>query len=540
MLLPRPDSVVSGTGAFALTAQTTVVAPAELRATASWLQGALRPATGLALGDSVIPGTKNGAIELAIDESLGKESYRLAVETSGISVEGGDSAGVFYGCQTLLQLLPVEIYRRATVSDVAWKIPAIRITDSPRFGWRGVMLDVSRQFMPKHDVLRFIDLMAMHKLNVFHFHLTDDQGWRIEIKKYPLLTEISSWRTESQVGCGDDRPTDGRPHGGFYTQDDIREIVAYAAARQVTVLPEIEMPGHAQALLAAYPEYGVTGNTVDVCTRWGIFEDVANAEDQTIQFFCDVLDEVAELFPSELVHVGGDECPRVQWAADPRTQELMRERGITREADVQVWFMTQIGAHLSTLGKRMVGWDELLEGPLPDGTIISSWRGMTGAITAARRGYDVVSCPFDVVYLDYRQSEGADEPIPVAMPLTVEDVYAFEPVPAELTEEQAKHVLGGQANIWTEYMDNPRTVDFFTFPRLSAIAEVLWTRGDRSYAELEPRLAEHLKRLDAVGVEYRHTSGPTPWQTRPGIPGRPTTRKAWQEFGEELVADIKE
>lgn len=556
MLLPRPDSFHAGNGSFTLSAETVIVAPAELWRSAQFLAGALRPATGLPLIGQVLgpepagahaatPPAGDGssgdnAIVLTLDESLAPEAYRLTVTPAGVRIAGGTTAGVFYGSQSLLQLLPPEIYRRATVPGLTWQVPTVEIVDEPRFGWRGVMLDVGRHFMPKHDVLRFIDLMAMHKLNVLHFHLTEDQGWRIEIRKYPRLTEVASWRAESQIGAGEDRPGDGRPHGGFYTQDDIREIVCYAAARQINVLPEIEMPGHAQAVIAAYPEYGVTGEHLEVGTRWGIIENVANAEQRTVDFFCDVLDEVIELFPWRYVHVGGDECPRTQWAADPRTQELMRERGITREADVQTWFMQQIGAHLRARGRTMVGWDELLEGELPEGTVISSWRGMTGAITAAKRGYDVVSCPFDVVYLDYRQSTGADEPIPVAIPLTVDDVYAFEPIPAGLTEAEATHILGGQANIWTEYMDSPRTVDFFAYPRLSAIAEVLWSREKDSLPGLRARLDEHLRRLDAIGVEYRHTSGPRPWQTRPGIPGRPATREAWQAFTDELVADIKE
>jgi len=550
MLLPRPHTVTAGAGRFTLTPTTTIAAPEALTAEAIWLGSALRPATGLPLPHSVIPegGVMPGAsardaagqITLGLDGSLGAEAYRLTVAERGVTIDGGGAAGVFYGCQSLLQLLPPEIYRRATTPGADWSIPAVAVQDSPRFGWRGAMLDVARHFMPKHDVLRFIDLMAMHKLNVLHLHLTDDQGWRIEITKYPRLTDVSSWRSESQVGAQEGCPGDGRPHGGFYTQLDIREIVGYAAARHITVVPEIEMPGHVQAMLAAYPEYGVTGKPIDVATRWGIIEDVANAEESTIAFFCDVLDEVMELFPSEFVHVGGDECPRVQWAADPRTEQLMRERGITREADLQSWFMAQIGAHLSARGKRMVGWDELLEGPVPEGTVISSWRDMTGAVTAATRGYDVISCPTSVAYLDFRQSDRPDEPIPVAMPVTVPDAYAFEPVPPQLTAEQAAHVLGGQANIWTEHMDSPRTVDFFAFPRLSAIAEALWSRGDRDYTEFEPRLTEHLKRLDAIGVEYRHASGPLPWQTRPGIPGRPVGREEWQRFTDELVLQIKD
>jgi hexosaminidase len=293
VLLPRPDTVSAGTGRFTLTPHTTIVAPATLLNEALRLGAALRPATGLPLATGPLPagdGAAEGAITLAVDTGLGAESYRLLATERGVEIAGGDAAGVFYGCQSLLQLLPPEIYRRAPTVGIDWAIPAVTLQDSPRFGWRGAMLDVARHFMPKHDVLRFIDLMAMHKLNVLHLHLTDDQGWRIEIKKYPRLTEISSWRKESQVGAQPDCPGDGRPHGGFYTQGDLREIVGYAATRHITVVPEIEMPGHVQAVLAAYPEYGVTGAPIDVATRWGIIEDVANAVSsaRTIVFWpCD-------------------------------------------------------------------------------------------------------------------------------------------------------------------------------------------------------------------------------------------------------------
>ncbi len=538
MLLPRPATLLPGDGAFEITDRTVIVAPADLSRVTPWLQAALRAATGFPLDSTATPDSPTGAITLAVAGELGPEAYRLTSGAAGVRIIGGSPAGVFYGAQALLQLLPPQVYRKAPTGAVAWTVPAVTIEDAPRFGWRGVMLDVARHFMPKHDVLRFIDLMAMHRLNVLQLHLTDDQGWRLEIKGYPRLTEIGGWRSESQVGARPDCPGDGRPHGGFYTQDDIREIVAYAGARNITVVPEIEMPGHVQAVLAAHPDYGVTGQELDVGTRWGIIDHVANAEETTVRFFCDVLDEVAEIFPSEFIHVGGDECPRRQWEDDPRTQQLMRERGITREADVQAWFMGRIGEHLTGLGRRMVGWDEILEGEIPAGSVVSSWRGLQGAITAARKGIDVVSCPDNRVYLDFRQSDGPDEPIPVAIPLTVERAYGFEPVPPELDAAAARHILGGQANIWTEHMDSPRTVDFFAFPRLCAIAEVLWSHGPKDLDDFRRRLTEHLRRLDEIGVEYRHADGPRPWQRRPGIPGRPTSMADWMARTEALVADI--
>jgi hexosaminidase len=279
---------------------------------------------------------------------------------------------------------------------------------------------------------------------------------------------------------------------------------------------------------------------IAVGTEWGIFEDVLNTEQSTVDFYTDVLDEVMELFPGTWIGIGGDECPKAQWQADPRTQELMRQRGLADEEELQAWFIGRLDSHLTAAGRRTFGWDEILEGnaTMSPGATVASWRGMTGAVTAARRGYDVVACPDDQVYLDYRQSEGPDEPIPVSIPLTLADVYAFEPVPAVLDEAEARHVLGGQANIWTEHMDSPRTVDFFAFPRLCAVAEALWTTEPRDFDDFSTRLAVHLGRLDAIGVEYRHESGPLPWQQRPGVPGRPASREEREAYIASVVANI--
>jgi hexosaminidase len=534
-LIPRPNSMSSASGEFVLDASTRISAPDELTGVASWLAGALRPPTGLPLREGDGDGT---GITLALSNRLGPEAYRLETTPGGVRITGGDAAGVFYGAQVLLQLLPPAIYRKARVEGTHWAVPAVTIEDSPRFTWRGVMLDVARHFMPKHDVLRFIDLLAMHRFNTLHLHLTEDQGWRIEIKRYPLLTEVGSWRHETQVGGALDSPTDGRPHGGFYTQDDIREIVAYASERAITIVPEIDVPGHSQAAIAAYPELGVGGQPREVFTRFGVNYNVLNTEESTVRFYLDVFDEVMDLFPGEFIGVGGDECPKEQWMADSRTQQLLRERGLADEEELQTWFIRRLDDHITARGRRLYGWDEILEGELAPNATVASWRGMTGAAVAIARGHDVVACPDDVVYLDYRQSELPDEPIPVSISLTLEDVYAFEPVPAGLTDEEAKHVLGGQANIWTEHMDSPRTVDYFAFPRLCAVAEALWSSGNRSFGEFKNRLDSHLARLDSVGVEYRHESGPLPWQKRPGIPGRPASREERALAIAELVANI--
>ncbi len=532
-VLPRPRVLTALDGAFTLTSETRLAADEPLAAAAHLLRSVVGRATGFALDNA-----PDASIELRVDDTLAAEGYRLRVSPDAVRIEAATETGALWAVQTLLQLLPAAVHRAAPLPGIRWSIPAVAIEDEPRFAWRGAMLDVARHFLPVREVLRFIDLLALHRLNTLHLHLTDDQGWRIEILRYPRLTEFGSWRPESQVGAGETAGFDGRPHGGFYRQDDIREIVAYAAARGITVVPEIELPGHAQSALAAYPELGVTGESVQTWTEWGINHNVFNVEESTIEFLCHVFDEVVELFPSPFVHVGGDECPKDQWRADPRTQERMRELGVADEHALQSWFISRIGAHLASRGKRLLGWDEILEGGLAEGATVLSWRGWAGAIAAARAGHDVIACPEDTVYLDYRQSDDPAEPIPVATVTTVADVYAFDPVPPELTAEQARHVLGGQANIWTEHADSPRTIDYLAFPRLSALAEALWTTEPRDLAEFESRLPRHLQRLDALGVEYRHADGPRPWQLRPGIPGRPSDRAESAAYVAELTANI--
>jgi len=304
------------------------------------------------------------------------------------------------------------------------------------------------------------------------------------------------------------------------------------------VVPEIESPGHTQAAIAAYPELGVSGENVDVWTRWGINYTVINMEESTVDFFTGVLDEVMELFPSTYIGVGGDECPKDEWQNDPRTRERIAELGVGDAEGLQSWFIHRLDQHLTTKGRRLFGWDEILEGGLAPGATVASWRGTVGALAAARSGHDVVVCPDDRAYLDYRQSEDPDEPIPVGIVLTIRDVYDFDPVAPELSAEEAAHVLGGQANIWTEHMDSPRTVDYFAFPRLCAVAEALWSQGERDYDDFSWRLDQHLQKLGAIGVEYRKASGPKPWQSRPGVPGRPTTREARKAYIDQITANI--
>ena len=397
---------------------------------------------------------------------------------------------------------------------VTWSVPGVEIEDVPRFGWRGAHLDVSRSFMPKEFVKKYIDLLALHKLNRFHWHLTDDQGWRIEIKKYPRLTEIGGWRRQTLVGVQHDYTDstqwvyDGRPHGGFYTQDDVREIVAYAAARYITVVPEIEMPGHAQAAIAAYPQLGNTGQQLEVLAHWGVDENILNPSDSTIRFMQDVLAEVLALFPGRYIHTGGDEAPKAQWQASPVAQARIRQLGVKNENELQTWMTDQMSEFLSARGRSLVGWDEILEGGvagLAPNAIVMSWRGMAGGIAAAQAGHDVVMAPTSHTYFDYLQSRDSAAELPGQGGfLPLDTVYAFDPVPPTLTPDQAAHVLGAQGQVWTEYIRHPKDVEYMAFPRLVALAEVVWTPRERKdLADFHVRLEKHLTRLNILDVNYR-------------------------------------
>ncbi|NUS07761.1 MAG: beta-N-acetylhexosaminidase [Nonomuraea sp.] len=533
MIVPKPLQYEARPGRFVIDRNTALTADPALGEVAAWLRAELSPVTG----GELLPGGQGPAtIRLGLAD-LPPDAYRLTVTPDGVALDAGSAAGAFYGAQTLRQLLPPAAYRRAS-DGVPLELPAVHVEDRPRFAWRGAILDVARHFMTKADVLRFIDLMALHKLNVLHLHLTDDQGWRIEIKRYPRLTEIGSWREESQVGWMGEM--DGRPHGGFYTQDDLREIVAYAARRHISVVPEIDLPGHTQSAIAAYPELGNLDTPLGVGTTWGVGHNVLNVEDATITFFKNVFDEVLELFPSPYVCVGGDECPKDQWRASPAASRRIAELGLRDEEELQSWFIHQFDEYLTERGRRLVGWDEILEGGLAPGAVVASWRADLGAVAAARAGHDVINCSNTAVYLDYRQSERDDEPMPFRTVLTLVEVYAFEPVPPELRgDPAAERVLGAQCGIWTELIDSTRHVDYMVFPRLAAFAETVWSGPERDLADFRRRLAAHLPRLDAIGVEYRRESGPLPWQRRPGVPGMPEEPAEWQATLDSWTANLR-
>jgi hexosaminidase len=511
-----------------MTGRTALWADREDSAVARRFAQDIAPATGFDLRVRVgAPTSGNRIVFLRAprDTSLGTEGYRLSVAPSVIRITSAAPAGAFYAAQSLRQLLPPEIFRDAPLAGMKWTIPAVTIVDRPRFAWRGMHLDVSRHFMPKEFVKKYIDLLALHKMNSFHWHLTDDQGWRIEIEKYPRLTSIGAWRSQTLIGKAQRDSAldvyDHKPHGGFYTQDDVREIVEYARARFVRIVPEIEMPGHSQAAIAAYPSLGNFGDTVPVWPRWGVTPHILNPSDTTIAFMQDILTEVVALFPGEFIHIGGDEAIKPEWKASPRAQAKIKALGISpddpsnprdfrAENELQSWFTTQMDHFLTAHGRRLVGWDEILEGGLAPNAVVMSWRGTAGGLAAARAGHDVIMTPGDYTYFDHYQSRStATEPLAIGGFLPLDSVYAYEPVPAELEPQFAPHILGAQGQVWTEYIEGPKNVEYMAFPREAALAEVLWTpKARRDFTDFSARLPVEFARLQALDVNYRTTAKP--------------------------------
>jgi len=519
-VIPLPTTVVTGRGDFVLTASSTIVTDPALETQGRQLADLLNRPTGFDLAVHSGGTPAEGFIALRIDKrlatALGEEGYRLDATIEGVTIRAATPHGVFYGMQTLLQLLPVDVYRQAAVTGLSWRVPAVAVEDTPRFSWRGAHLDVARHFMPKEFVKKYIDLLAIHKMNRFHWHLTDDQGWRLEIKKYPRLTEVGAWRSGTLVGhdVRDNSPDavqrkfDGVRHGGFYTQDEVREIVAYAAARFVTVVPEIEMPGHSQEVVAAYPELGSTDEKVQPRTRWGISPYLLNPTDRTVAFMQDVLDETMTLFPGPWIHVGGDEAIKDQWKANARIQARITELGLRDENELQSWFIRQMDTYLTKYGRRLVGWDEILEGGLAPNATVMSWRGLDGALASARAKRDAVLTPAAWTYFDsYQTRDTANEPLAIGGFVPLDKVYTWEPMPEGLEPEFQKHILGVQGQLWSEYLQNPKQVEYAAYPRLSALAEVGWTpTAQRAIDDFMSRMVVHLQRLQILDVNFRPLS----------------------------------
>lgn len=502
-IIPQPVHVTQYPGKFDLTPQTVISVTSETKGIGEMLQARLKASTGRTHKVATFGGDR--AIKLKLDPSLGRlgnEGYRLEVSPTEVTIHAVKPAGVFYGMQTLLQLFPTSVFGKSTG---ALNAPSCLIEDYPRFSWRGGHLDVGRHFMPVDGVKKFIDLLAMHKMNTFHWHLTEDQGWRIEIKKYPKLTKIGSKRKDTMLVYSPAKYA-GKPHEGFYTQEQIRDIVRYAAERYVTVVPEIEMPGHATAAIAAYPELGNNPDKqLEVSTKWGVIDTVLNVEDSTIKFFQDVLTEVIDLFPGQFIHIGGDECPKVEWKNSPKVQAKMKALGLKDEHDMQSWFIQQMDNFLVSKGRRLIGWSEILEGGLAKNAGLMVWLGDEGAMQAVASGHDVVMAQTTHTYLDYYQSrDTAKEPHSIGGFLPLEKVYSYEPILPKMTRDQAKNVLGCQFQIWTEYIPNFAHVEYMAYPRASALAEVAWSpRSARDFGGFSQRLTPHLERLTGLGVNFR-------------------------------------
>ena len=503
-LFPQPARIESAGESYTLRPDALIAT--ESPALGLTLANYLRPATGYKLPiHSGSPDDDNTIHLESADPSDSPEAYSLRASGTTLRIRASDRRGFLHAFQTLRQLLPSEILSSEVVSGIEWTTPGVAIDDEPAFGWRGLHLDVGRHFFPLPFIKKFIDMLAFYKFNTFHWHLTEDQGWRIEIKKYPLLTEIGSQRAETVIGVNTGE-YDGQPYGGFYTQDEIREAVAYAAERGITIMPEIELPGHAVAALAAYPHLGCRGEGYQVRTKWGIAEDIFCAgNDEVFVFLEDVLDEVLELFPSEYIHIGGDEAPKARWEACPACQARIKAEGLKDEHELQSWFIRRIETWLNGRGRKLVGWDEILEGGLAPNATVMSWRGSYGGIAAANAGNDVIMTPNTYCYLDYYQSLDRDsEPLAIPADLPLEQVWQFVVIPPEIDMMKRHHVLGGQGNIWTEFMPNSDHVEYMMFPRAIAISDVLWHHPEeRDYAALVGRLRAHLPSLDTLGVNYR-------------------------------------
>ena len=495
-------SVEQGEGTFSLDPDLALDAPPAWAAVVRRLLG---PGTGLDL-----PAAEGGRFRVVEDASLGPEAYRLEVTAEGVTIAAATDRGVNWAVQTLRQLLPPGVLRAAP-SGVELLVPFVTVSDAPRFSWRGVMVDVGRHFLPLPDLFRVVDLVALHKHNVLHLHLTEDQGWRFASERHPRLQSVASWRDETRKQH--DAEGDGTPHGGFYTPDQLRALVTYAGQRGITVVPEIDLPGHASALLAAYPELGNDPSAAyRPATGFGVFDEVLNLDDDTMRFVLGLYEELLEVFPSRYVHVGGDECPRVEWRASPKAQALARSRGLEGVDHLQRWFTEELRTWLGARGRQLVGWDEICdEGPLP-GAVVMAWRAAEHGIAAAAAGQDVVMSPMSHTYFDFYPSAGAEEQYAIGNLTTTEQAYAFDPLEG-VPEADHGRVLGTQCQLWTEYMPSMRRLEYMLFPRGCAHSEVAWSdQGGRSWAEFAPRLEVHLERLDALGVNFRPESGPRPWQ----------------------------
>lgn len=504
-IIPQPRYVQMDEGTFRIDKDTKIFLDEpveEYMRIAGFLNERLLAAAGFSL-EITDEMTADGNVIFFMNAGLPSEAYGIHVEPDRIVIDYGDGAGAFYALQTIFQLLPEEIFADSRQRGVKWEIPCLAMEDAPRFKYRGMHLDVCLHYFDVDFLKKYIDIMALHKVNRFHWHLTEDQGWRLEIKKYPLLTEKGQWRKETVVGSLNSGVYDGTPYGGYYSQEQVRELVQYAAERYVTIIPEIELPGHALAAIACYPELSCgLEDHYETATKWGVFKQVYCPKETTFEFLEDVFDEVFELFPSEVVHIGGDECPKASWKACPHCQALIRKLGLKDEYELQSWFVTRMEKYINSKGREIIGWDEILQGGLAPNAKVMSWLGEEGGIQAARQHHEVVMAPHQKYYLDYWQADPDSEPLAMGGPTTLKTMYEYEPVPEVLTPEEARYIIGVEGCVWTEYMDSPERVEYMAWPRMCAIAETGWTQTGKDWDGFTRRLETHLGRLDRLDVGY--------------------------------------
>ncbi|MDA3809898.1 MAG: beta-N-acetylhexosaminidase [Spirochaetaceae bacterium] len=503
-IIPQVSELLINDSKYTLTENSSIsVSSEKILEKGELLRSYLIKATGFEIPLKV---NSNSDIILKLEgDSQRGEAYTINIKEKQCVLQSGTVEGIARTIQTFRQLLPSEIFSAKALPSKKWTIPGCQIKDSPRFFWRGMHLDVCRHFMTKEEVCRFIDLIALYKYNRVHLHLTEDQGWRIEIKKYPKLTEVGSVRESTIIGHVSNKPKhyDGKIHKGFYTQDDIKEIVEFASKREISIIPEIDMPGHMQAAIAAYPELGCTDMTVKPLCHWGISQHILNVEESTINFMKDVLDEVLALFPGKYIHLGGDEAPKFEWEEQRRIQDRMIELGLKSEDELQSWFIKKMSSHIQSKGRKVIGWDEILEGGLAEGAAVMSWRGEEGGIEAAALGHDVVMTPQSHVYFDHYQGDEKTEPLTIGGFTPLAKVYSYEPIPENMPLEQHNHVLGSQGQLWTEYMPDFNQVEYMMFPRACALSEVLWiNKENKNYHQFLQRLKENKHRLDLMNVNY--------------------------------------
>lgn len=503
-IIPLPETMEMKKGQFLVDGETKIIyANDSLSNEADFLSDMLSTASGKKITETQDKSKEGHNIYLKLDDKIeNKEGYKLEVTYDKIQVSAKTPTGIFYALQSLRMLLPPKTEKEA-VADLT--IPAVTIQDAPRYPYRGMHLDVGRHMFPVKFIKKYIDLIALHKMNRFHWHLTEDQGWRIEIKKYPKLTSVGSKRKETMIKKNSDPfKGDGEEYGGFYTQKEVKDIVAYAQKKHITIIPEIEMPGHATAALAAYPELGNGTGPYEVVTKWGVFDQIYAPKEKTFDFLEDVLTEVMELFPSKYIHIGGDEAPKKEWKESAQAQEVIKREGLKDAHELQSYFIHRIEKFLNKHGRQIIGWDEILEGGLAPNATVMSWRGSKGGIEAAKQGHDVIMTPNTYVYFDYYQSKDKEnEPFSIGGFIPVEKVYSLNPTPKELNEKEAKHILGAQGNVWTEYIKTPEQVEYHALPRMSALAEVDWTPQDeRNWDDFKSRLQQLRKRYDALGYNY--------------------------------------